>query len=61
VGGEEGKVEALNALWLGGLRQMSVPGGEERVKGGMVVDSVMVGGRISRDDNVKKRWRVVKE
>jgi hypothetical protein len=37
VGRVEGWVGALKALWEGGLRQMSVPGGAERVKGGMVV------------------------
>ena len=30
-------MDALKALWEGALRHMSVPGGAERVKGGMVV------------------------
>lgn len=27
----------MKALWVGGLRHMSVPGGAERVKGGILV------------------------
>ena len=42
VGRGEGWVGAEKALWDGGLRQMSVPGGEERVKAGSlcVVEAV---------------------
>lgn len=57
-----GNVEALNALWVGGLRQISVPGGEERVKGGMVVvvvDWAMMGDRMSVE-NRALRWSIVK-
>lgn len=39
--GVDGWMEALKALWVGGLRQMSVPGGEERVKGGRWVVVVL--------------------
>jgi len=44
VGRDEGCVGALKALWDGGLRHMSVPGGAEREKGGIVV--VVVEGDI---------------
>jgi hypothetical protein len=37
VGSVAGWVGALKALCEGGFRQMSVPGGVERLKGGMVV------------------------
>lgn len=30
-------MDALKALWEGALRQISVPGGAERVNGGIVV------------------------
>lgn len=37
MGSFVGWVGALKALWEGGFLHMSVPGGAERVKGGMVV------------------------
>ena len=41
MGRGAGWVGALKALRVGGLRQMSVPGGVARVKGGVVVVVVL--------------------
>jgi len=55
VGIFSGKVGALKALVDGGLRQMSVPVGEERLKGGIWVVVVFVIVAVARLDRRRLR------
>lgn len=63
----EGCVGAVKALWDGGLRQMSVPGGDERAKGSRVVmevfvlDAMVGGGCEVRSERVKRVVRYDEE
>lgn len=47
MGRDDGWVGALKALWEGGLRQMSVPGGEARAKGSSLIVVVLVAEAIA--------------
>ena len=50
MGSWAGWVDALKALCDGGLRQMSVPGGAERLKGSIFVMVDMVASMISKKE-----------
>ena len=61
MGSSVGNVDALKALCVGGLRQISVPAGAERLKGliVVVVPFVIVAAVVSAKNRREDGWKYI--